>query len=315
MGLHALVLLLCTFYGSVFAFGKLTLEYAPAPLFVTGSRMVLAGLLLLGYQFLFHRETFSLKLNKQTLWPVIIIAIFGVYLTNAFEFWGLQFMEAGKACFLYSFSPIATALLSYFCFREHITLQKWVGLGVGILGFLPLLMAPMGITEDTSGTIGFLSFAEISILIAAIATSIGWIAMRGVVKKGYSLIMANALSMIIGGLFSFGHSFLVESWDPTPITDLMPFLQWFLILTLISNLISYNLHAVLLRHYTATYLSFAGLTQPLFAALFGWIFLQEVMSEYFWISIIAVSIGLYLYYQEELKLGHAPKRDVIIDEP
>lgn len=296
--LQFLVLVLCILYGSVFVLGKLTLEYAP-PLFITGARMMLAGVLLLIHQFIFYRCHFTLK--KKHLAPILIIGIGGVYLTNALEFWGLQYIEAGRACFLYSFSPIATALMSYAWFSEKLSLQKWIGILIGVLGFIPLWMGPTSI-EDTSGKFLFLTLAELSVLIAAMVSSIGWLAMRELVKnREYSSAMANGTSMIVGGLFAFIHSWLVEPWDPTPVQAPWPFLYWFLSLTLISNLICYNLHAKLLRSFTATYLSFVGLSQPFFSALLGWMFLNEILSVYFWVSFIAVSLGLYVYYQEELK--------------
>jgi drug/metabolite transporter (DMT)-like permease len=305
--LHFLVLLLCALYGSVFTLGKITLTYAP-PLFITGGRMLLAALLLLLYQLCFHRKHFSIR--KEHLWPVILVGLTNVYLTNALEFWGLQYMESGKACFIYSFSPIATALLSYVWFSEKITLQKWLGLFLGLLGFIPILIAHSG-TEDSSGYIGFLSYAELALLGAAIATSIGWMTMRVVVKnKGCSSIMANAYSMLFGGVIALTHSFYVENWSPLPVTDIKNFLPPFLLLMLVSNIISYNLNTYLLRHYTATYLSFAGLSQPFFAAIFGFLFLNEVMSYYFWISLACVSVGLYVYYQQELKQGLSPHQSL-----
>lgn len=298
MYLQGLVFLLCALYGSVFIFGKLTLEYAP-PFFVTGTRMILAGTLLLIYQALFNRK--ALVLKKEHLLPLFVIGLTGVYLTNVLEFWGLQYLEAGRACFLYSFSPIATAVLSYIWLSEKITFQKLIGLFIGIAGFMPLFIGPDSI-EDNSGKFWIFTYAELTILGAAIATSIGWLTMRLTVqKKRYSPVMANAVSMLIGGVFSLIHSFHSETWDPFPVTDWGPFLQWFLALTLVSNLICYNLHSVLLKSFTATYISFAGLTQPFFAAFFGWLFLDEVLTAYFWISIFAVTMGLYIYYQDELR--------------
>lgn len=298
MQLQALVLLLCALYGSVFVFGKLTLEYAP-PLFITAARMILASFLLLGYQFFFRRSHFIFK--SEHVWPIVIIGFTNVYLTNAFEFWGLQFMEAGKACFLYSFTPIATALLSYVLFSEKITLKQAFGLSLGVLGFLPILLAH-STSEDKSGYFFLLSYAELAILAAAVTTAIGWIVMRQVVKKhNYSSVMANGMSMLIGGVMALVHSAWTEDWEPTPITDFENFIGWFVALTLVSNILSYNLNTVLLRYFSATYLSFAGLSQPFFAALFGWLLLWEVMSVYFWLSLFLVSIGLYVYYQDELK--------------
>lgn len=294
------VFLLCALYGSVFSFGKLALEHT-SPLFLTGTRMCLAGTILLLYQFMFNRKDFILR--KEHFWPLIWIALTGVYLTNALEFWGLQYMEAGKACFLYSFTPIATAILSYFWFGEKLTYQKLLGLGLGILGFVPILVTHSS-AETRAGAWGLLSLAELAILGAAVATSIGWTLMRIMVKNHhYSSVMSNALTMLLGGVFSLIHSYFEDGWAPLPIEGFYPFLGWMLVLCLVSNLISYNLHAHLLKKFTATYLSFAGLTQPIFAAFFGWIFLQEIMSLYFWISALCVTGGLYIYYREELRQG------------
>lgn len=300
MPLQSLVLLMCASYGAVFVFGKITLAYS-SPLFITGGRMWLAAILLLAYQFIFHRRAF--RFTKSQIFPACLIGFSSVYLTNALEFWGLQFMEAGKACFICSFSPIATALMSYFWFNEKITKQKWLGLVIGILGFIPILVAHSS-SEDSTGYIGFLSFAELAILGAAISNALGWIVMRVMVnEKQCSSVMANASSMLFGGAIALLHSYFVENWNPVPVTEFWPFLQGFLALMLVSNLIGYNLNAYLLRHYTATYLSFAGLSQPFFAALLGWIFLGEIMSNYFWASVFAVCFGLYIYYQEELRQG------------
>lgn len=313
MHLHMLVILLCTLYGSVFVFGKLTLEYAE-PLFITAARMILAGLLLLGFQFWFNRSHFHFK--RQHIFPIFIIALTNVYLTNALEFWGLQFMEAGKACFIYSFSPIATALLSYVFFSERITPKKWIGLFIGVAGFIPILMTHSSGEDKVMGSILFLSYAELAILGAATMSAIGWIMMQHTVKTlSYSSMMANGTSMLLGGIFSLLHSLVVEDWAPLPISDFWPFMQWFVVLTIISNLLSYNLNAFLLKAYTATYLSFAALSQPFFAAMVAWLFLGEVESMYFWLSFIVVSVGLYIYYQEELRHGqiapantHAPQK-------
>lgn len=304
---QSLVFLLCALYGSVFTIGKITLEYS-SPLFITGSRMLLAGVLLLLFQFFFHRPQCYVKKNH--ILPMCIIGLTNVYLANALEFWGLQFMESGKTCFLYSFAPIATALLSYFWFSEKITWLKCLGLTIGVLGFIPVLIARES-TEDFSGRLGFFSYAELAVLGAALCTAIGWMTMRVMVKnQNYSPIMANATSMCVGGAFALVHSLFAEVWLPIPVTDFSEFIGPFLLLMLISNIIAYNLNSYLLKHFTATYMSLTGLTQPVFAAIFGYIFLQEVMHEYFWISILAVMLGLYIYYQQELKQGLTPRSAV-----
>ena len=53
-----------------------------------------------------------------------------------------------------------------------------------------------------------------------------------------------------------------------------------------------------------TILSFFGFFIPLFAAFFGWLWLGEEVSCAFYTTVGLVTIGLYLFYQEELKQGY-----------
>jgi drug/metabolite transporter (DMT)-like permease len=66
----------------------------------------------------------------------------------------------------------------------------------------------------------------------------------------------------------------------------------------------YSIGTYLFRHYTVTFLSFAGFTTPLFAALFGKIFLGESVGLHFFFSLAVVSLGLWLFYGEEIKQGY-----------
>ncbi|MBP6103958.1 MAG: DMT family transporter [Gammaproteobacteria bacterium] len=293
MYLQSLVVILCMLYSTVFIIGKYALYHIP-PILLTGSRMVLAGVLVLAFQFFFRPQSFSLK--KIHWGPVLMVALMGVYLTNILEFWGLQYMESAKASFLCSFYPIVTALLSYLWFQEKINAKQWLGLLLGMGGFIPLLL-----NMDPKEMLGF-SLPEWAILLSTVTTAIGWIAMREVVKdRKLCPLMANGLSMLAGGLLSLLHSFCVESWNISQQTNLWPALQGLLLLTLVSNILCYNLHAYLLKHFNATYLSFAGLSQPFFTAFLAWFFLAEVLTTSFWLSLGLVTLGLYFYYREALK--------------
>ncbi len=120
----------------------------------------------------------------------------------------------------------------------------------------------------------------------------------------YSPLLANGLSMTIGGVLALAHSYVVgENWAPIPVTDLQPFIINTLIMCLISNLICYNLYGYLLQRFSATFMSFAGLVTPLFASLFGYLWLNEVITWHFFISIVMFSIGLVIFYREEIGRG------------
>src|SRR5271170_1720075 len=99
-------ILMFAVWSSVFSLSKLTLQYCP-PLFLTGTRMVLAGALILLFLALWRRSDF--KLNRTQLLSLGLLAFFSIYLTNALEFWGVQFLSAAKTCFIYSLSPFFSA--------------------------------------------------------------------------------------------------------------------------------------------------------------------------------------------------------------
>jgi drug/metabolite transporter (DMT)-like permease len=69
----------------------------------------------------------------------------------------------------------------------------------------------------------------------------------------------------------------------------------------ISNILCHNIYAGLLRKYSATFMSFTSFLSPIFAAFYGWAFFQEEITWHFYVSIAIVLVGLYLFYQDELK--------------
>ncbi len=292
-------------WSTSFTLGKTTLEFSP-PIFLTGVRMLLGGLVILAFLALTNRQ--SMKLKKHHIFPLILLAISAVYLTNIFEFWGLQYLTAAKACFIYSLSPFLSALFSYFQFKEKVTSRKLMGLVVGFIGFIPVLLHQSG-AEELLGGVSFLSWAELALIVATVTSVYGWVLLRKLGKDdGLSPVMANGTAMCLGGLFALGHSLFVDTWAPVPITSYSGFFQGVILMIIISNLICYNLYGWLLKRFTATFLSFAGLMTPLFAAFFGWLVLGETVSWTFFLSVGIISLGLWLVYSEELRLGYIVRR-------
>jgi drug/metabolite transporter (DMT)-like permease len=298
-----LVILMYAMWSSIFSLGKLTLVHCP-PLFLTASRMLLAGLILLAFIALKDRLSFKLTL-KQFL-SIALLAVFSIYLTNALEFWSLQHLTAAKTCFIYSLSPFFAALFSYLHFGERMSPLKWLGMLIGFTGFIPVLAMQKGANELLT-SLAFLSWPELAMVGAALCSVYGWVLLRLIVKDTtVSPMMANGASMLIGGLFALFHSYLSEPWHPLPVTptEFPAFMQGTLIMTLISNIICYNLYGMMLKRYTATFLSFMGLLSPIFASLNSWFFLGEAPSPVIFFSTAIVSLGLWLIYSAELRQGY-----------
>lgn len=264
--------------------------------------MFIAGVILLAFLYFFKRKDF--RITRSQILPLFLLSLSAVYLTNAFEFWGLQYLTAAKACLIYSLSPFIAALLSYIQFREKITARKVVGLVIGFIGFSPVFLYNSG-SEVAMGGFLFFSWAELALIMATIFSVYGWILLRKLGKdEGMSPLMANGSSMLMGGLFALAHSFFVENWAPTPVVEQGEFFKWVFFIIIVSNLLCYNLYGWLLKRFSATFLSFAGLTTPLFAAAWGWLMHRETVPWPFYLSMAVVGAGLWLVYSEELRLGY-----------
>lgn len=289
-----LIVLLYALFGGTFSLGKILVGYAQ-PFFLVGIRMLSAGLLLLAYQYLRHRSSL-LDLKKE--WKLFLQAIvFTTYIPYFLRFWGLRYMSSSKASLLYSLSPFISYFFSYFISNEKVKLQKIIGLVVGFFGFLPFLTNSS--THDTNNFLG-ISWPELAIIVSVCSLSYGWIVIRKLVtENNYSAEMVNGISMACGGILALLTSLFFESY--TPIDNPVNFLIILLVIIIVSNLLCHNLYANLLKEYSPTFMAFAGFLTPLFTALYGWIFFNEIISWHFITSCIFIFIGLAIFYHDEFK--------------
>ncbi|MBF0208470.1 MAG: DMT family transporter [Oligoflexia bacterium] len=306
-----LVILLYALFGSLFVISKGTLKFA-GPFFFIGSRMMFAGVLLLAYQAIVARK--SLVINIKQLGYMALLGVVNIYLTNIFEIWGLQHMVSAKACLIYSLSPFLSAIIAFFALKETLSVKKWVGLFVGLLGSVPIFTAQTMLPGHFSGA--YYGAPELALLVAVACSVCGWILLKKIVNDlKCTPVLANGVSMFVGGGMALIHSYVSgEYWTPVPVTSPSNFIQYSLAMCLISNIICYNLYGHLLRFYSATFMSFAGLITPVFASLFGWYFLEEPVSWNYLISIIIFSIGLFIFYQEEIKDNYSARNHQYLSE-
>lgn len=309
-----LVILLYALFASLFSLAKATLNYSE-PFFLIGSRMFFAGCLMFLFQLI--RSPKSLKVSSQRIYLLVLLGVLNIYLTNIAEIQGLSMMISAKACLIYSLSPFMSALFSFLVFKDTLTKRQWLGLGIGLVGIIPCFPKEVFSTKGA-----FFSSGEIILLVAVVSSVVGWIILKKLVWEGKeeercSPITANAYSMMLGGALALLHSYGAgENWNPVPVTDTYNFMQNTLLLCLISNIICYNLYGFLLKRFTATFMSFAGLVTPLFASLFGWLFLSETIGWEFFASFALFSVGLFFFHQDEIKKeGFNIKHEPAVEEP
>ncbi|MBP6217932.1 MAG: DMT family transporter [Oligoflexales bacterium] len=294
------VVFLFAMFASIFGLSKASLEYSE-PYFLVGSRMLLAGVLLLGYRAFIKPREFLL--SRKELLSLTLLGFFNIYLTNILEIVGLKTIASSKACLIYSVSPFLSAFFSFFVFSEILSKKKWVGMSLGFAGLMFLMLEGM-VGDSHQDVIKHLSQFHVGdfLLFGAVISNVyGWILLKNILTQtGKSAVFVNGVSMLIGGFIALAHSYMAgETWAPIPVFDMQMFLRNTFLICMISNIICYNLYGHLLKTYSATFLSFAGLISPLFASLFGWLFLDEKISIIFLISFLFFMFGLIVFHREE----------------
>ena len=299
---YLLLFSLCATYGLFFPIGKLVVDTHQiiTPLYLIGIRFSIAGLLCMLFVGMWQKK-WQIIQTKHII-PLLIISILSIHATNALELWALQTMDAGKTCFIYSCSPIISALIGYAWYKERLTILQMCALLGGVLGFLPVILDTNA--TDVGRSFWHFSFGEFAILSSSVLNIMGWMAVKQL-NQEMSFLQVNGISMFVGGLTSLVHAMSTETatfalqWQDHASTIMLCIAG----LIILSNLISYNLHAFLLNRMSVTMINFACLSCSFFAAVFSFILIQEPIRMPLIQSMLLVIPALSIYFIEQIKPG------------
>ncbi len=290
-----LILLLYALFGFSFTLGKIILFFA-SPFYIVGIRMIIAVIRLGIFVCLFKSNGYRPQLKD---WPYFMqVTLFGIVIPCCLLAWGLNHISSTKAALMFTLMPLFTALFSYMLYKEKLSYQKSIGLMLGFLGMMPTLFTGT-LQEDLTGSIAFFSFPELAILGSVASFGYNYIALRELVKtRGCPPPVANAITMLLGGIISLNLAFLVEPvWQ---YKDPGIFFAFLALQIVIADFLCSNLQASLLRTYSPTFMAFASFITPICASFFGWLLLSEEVHYQYLISFAIVMIGLGLFYHDEL---------------
>ncbi len=296
-----LVLVMQALFALTFPIGKRGLEYAD-PLFLTGLRMVIAGLVMLAYFWWDRRrEKTQVLLPPLTLEAIFLFcktSFFYVYLAFVPEFWALQSMSSFKSNLLWLGFPLVSAVLSFYLLGERLSVLQRVGLLVACVGMIPVLL----VSEQAGAARDMICFSwpEFMMMVAVVSTAYAWFLIKRLLERGYPLVLINGITMLIGGLLCFGTEIIAPMRVPA-YSSLLDALVYAIALVVIANIIAYQLYGYLLQTYSITFLSLSGFLCPVFGALISVCFLQEPLYVEYLISFILIVIGMALFYRDELR--------------
>jgi drug/metabolite transporter (DMT)-like permease len=271
------------------------------PLFMAGVRLVPAGVLLLVAATLMGRP--QPKSWAAWLWISLFALVDGA-LFQGFLAEGLVRTGAGLGSVMIDSQPLAVALLSGWLFGEIIGLWGWLGLGIGVLG-ISLIGLPdewvLGLFNGNPLALEvslqqLFQSGEWLMLLAALSMAVGTVLIRFVTRH-VDPVVATGWHMIIGGLPLFALSGVWESEQWVHI-DLY---CWMALAysTIFGSAIAYGLFFYFASKGNLTSLSALTFLTPVFALLFGNLFLSEVLSPLQWIGVSMTLVSIYLINQRE----------------
>ncbi|MFO5476729.1 MAG: DMT family transporter, partial [Dolichospermum sp.] len=179
-----------------------------------------------------------------------------------------------------------------------------LGLGLGITG-ISLISLPeewifhfldSGVTITTDNWQDLFNSGELLMLLAALSMAVGTVLIRFVCRYA-DPVMATGWHMIIGGLPLWGMSSVLEAqqWQNLVLSDWIGLSY----ATVFGSAIAYGLFFYFASSGNLTSLSSLTFLTPIFALIFGYICLSEVLTSIQWLGVFLTLISIYLINQRE----------------
>lgn len=273
------------------------------PFFLAGMRLLPAGILVLGAAWVLKR---SLTVSWQGWLWISLFALVDGAMFQGFLAQGLVRTGAGLGSVMIDSQPLAVALMARWLFAEQVGWLGWLGLGFGLLGIsflgLPdewIIWLFQGNWQQLNASVSLqvlLQGGEWLMLLAALSMAVGTVMIRYVCRH-VDPIVATGWHMVLGGLPLFALSVIGETqqWQRLDLSD------WSAIAyaTIFGSALAYGVFFYLATRGSLTSLSALTFLTPVFALLFGNLFLAEMLSPLQWAGVCLTLVSIYLINQRE----------------
>lgn len=191
--------------------------------------------------------------------------------------------SAGTVALITSLQPILVALVMPALSQESVSLKRWIGLLLGLLGTTMVLAGNSGIGVVS---VTVLLFAIAALLTFTLATI--WEKRFGV---AHHPLTSNMLQYGVGLAGTLPLALLLE---PMHISFTVPFLFALGYLVLGNSLLAISLLLMMIRRGEATRVSALFFLVPPMSAFIAWLVLEERMAPLAWLGMGVAAIGVWM---------------------
>lgn len=265
------------------------------PFFLAATRLLPAGVLVLIAGAIARRPQPTTR--KAWLWIALFALIDGA-LFQGFLAWGLTKTGAGLGSVAIDSQPLIVAVLSWWLFGEFIGFWGWLGLLTGVVGISAIGLPDAWISQlltlhDPSNVAieASVSYGEGLMLLAAASMALGTVMMPKV-SQHVDPVVATGWHAILGGVPLAALSFTLESepWQHLTVID------WGALAysTTFGTALAYGLFFSFAARGNLTSLSSLTFFTPVFALLFGYLLLGEVLTLVQSLGALVTLVSVYL---------------------
>jgi len=279
----AIFAILSAVWGSSFMFIKLGLEGGFTPMTLVSLRLLFGALLMAGIAL---RRGHHLPAQGRVLASIAFLGLINNVVPFSLITWSEQHIDSSLAAILNSTVPLFAVILSHFALAdESFTWRRGVGVSLGFGGVLVLFAPGLTVAGGSAALWG-----QLAVIVASAGYAIGSVFAR----KHLQRVPAPVLTTIQLGfalLWTLPLTALERPWTLEPTA-----LAWFAVvwLGLLGTGLAYLLFFVLLRSIGATPTTMVTYVIPLFAVIFGVLFLREQLHWEHLLALVFIFTGVAL---------------------
>ena len=272
-------------WGSLFpvvklGFTKFSVETTADILLFAGIRFTICGAAICIFSLIKNKNSYESA--GKNIFPILLSGVFAIILHYGFTYSGLEFTESSKTALIKQVGAIFYVCFSFIFIKEDKpTLRKFIAALIGFSGIFVL--------NVENGGFNF-GIGEILILCASFCTVFSNVISKKLFKNVLP-ITATGISQLFGGvvmlaiglamngkvIFSFDYSLLIMAYICA------------------ASIVSYCLWFEIVKSAELSKLFIIKFTEPIFAAIFGAVILQEnIFKIQYLIALILTSLGIWI---------------------
>lgn len=269
------------------------------PALFGGVRLILAGVLLLGFQL---GRGQSLRITAGECVRLLPVSVCLFLMGNLFINLGQREVESGVAAILIATTPLWIGFFGMFWPQgERLSRLGWLGLVVGFAGIV-IAMAP----KLQGGARLFGDYHSLLVLASAASWALGSLLSRHMPVQ-LSHLTSAGFQMVMGGILQTTLGTAIGEW-PDLIEKLNgPSIAAFAYLLVVGSLTGFVAFNWLLGHISAAKVGTYAYVNPVIAVFIGW-FAEEKIHPSVFVGFAIILVGVYL-----VRHDHAPSKEIELE--